>query len=120
MTREELVENAEKAKTARDVALAEISEAHRVLIEAADEALAQFDANANVEETVEEAVAEVEVEGEVIADEVVEAEVEAGAENPVEVKEDVPSEELEDESAPTAEEEEILRKAAEIEAKYQG
>lgn len=122
MTREQLIENVEKAKTSRDVALAEVAEANRTIIEAAEEALAQFDANADVADEVEEVVAETEVEGEVVevtADEEVAAEVAEGVEEPVE--ETSPSEEViaeDDEDSPTAEEEEVLRKAAEIEAKY--
>ena len=103
MTREDLVSNLDSARTARDVALAEVAGTHQVLIEEAEKALADFDANADVVEVVENIVNDVpaqEVESvlEIAVDETVVAE--------------------DDDNSPTAEEEEILRRATEIEAKY--
>lgn len=101
-TREELVAALDGARTARDVELAEVTARHQAVIDAAEQAVVDFDNNVNVEEEVE---AEVVGEG-----------VEAEVEDVEEVEEELPED---DEESPTAEEEEILRRAAEIEAKYQ-
>lgn len=104
MTREELVEAVEKARNAKNVAVAEVSAAHSSLIEEAERALISFDESAVTDEEVE-AVVEAGGDVEEVVEEVTEEVTEVIAED--------------DENSPTAEEEEILRRAAEIEAKYQ-
>lgn len=101
MTREELVEALERARTAKNIALAEVTAAHEALVAEAEKALADYDASTVTEAEVEAVVEETTPEATLVE------------EAPVE------STETEDTVSPTAEEEEILRRAAEIEAKYQ-
>lgn len=109
MTREELVEAVEKASTAKNVAVAEVTAAHDVGIEAAEAALKAFDESAVTAEEVE-AVVEGTPEAEVV-EEVNVVNVDEGEEPVVEIEDD--------ENSPTAEEEAVLSAAAAIEAKYQ-
>jgi len=104
MTREELVEAVEKAKTAKNIALAEVTAAHDALIAETEANLRVFDESLVTNEEVAAVVDGVES---VVS-------VEAATEPTVSVVEaEVVAE------GPTAEEEEILRRAAQIEAKYQ-
>jgi len=112
-TRDELVAALDAALTRKNIAVAQASAEHDVYILEAQEKLNAFDANAGVDEAVEEAV-ESSDEDEVSEDLEVVEEVEVEA-----VEEEVVEVEGESVDAPTAEEEEILRRAAEIEARYQ-
>lgn len=114
-TREELVAALEGARTARDVELAEVSERHNVIIKNAEQAVVDFDNNAGVEEEVEELVAS---EEDITVDASDTEEVEEPTDLPSEQEKEV-VDDTEDVTSPTAEEEEILRRAAAIEAKYQ-
>lgn len=129
MTREELYEAVEKAKGAKNVALAEVTATHDALIAEAEAKLREFDESqvteAEVEAVVEGENPEAEVPAFLEESEALPEDVVVSDEVAVEVTEEVPSEEPveeveeEDLNSPTAEEEEILRRAAEIEAKYQ-